>query len=79
VSRLAYTRAIRARLANAGFDGVSRAGVRMIGQLVEALAQRDYISRAPDPEDRRRSVVALTDRGRAASEVVREASETLAD
>jgi DNA-binding MarR family transcriptional regulator len=51
-------------------DGVSR---QAASKLVEVLAQRDYISRTPDPEDRRRSVVALTDRGRAASEVVREA------
>jgi DNA-binding MarR family transcriptional regulator len=98
VSRLAYAREIRARLADAGFDDVPRAGVRVIGQLaqnpdvsvsemavgdgvsrqaasklVEALARLDYIAREPDPGDRRRSLVSLTDRGRAASEVVREA------
>jgi DNA-binding MarR family transcriptional regulator len=97
-SRLAYAREIRSRLADAGFDDVPRAGVRVIGQLaqspdvsvsemavgdgvsrqaasklVEVLSQRDYIARTPDPEDRRRSMVSLTDRGRAASEVVREA------
>ncbi len=98
VARFAYAREIRARLADAGFDDVPRAGVRVIGQLaqspdvsvsemavgdavsrqaastlVEVLSQRDYITRTPDPEDRRRNLVALTDRGRAASEAVREA------
>jgi len=98
VARLAYTREIRTRLADAGFDDMPRAGVRVIGQLaqspdvsvsemavgdrvsrqaasklVEVLSQRDYISRAPDPEDRRRNIVTLTERGRAASEVVRQA------
>ena len=98
VARFAYAREIRARLADAGFDDVPRAGVRVIGQLaqspdvsvsemavgdgvsrqaasklVEVLSQRDYITRTPDPEDRRRNLVALTDRGRSASEAIREA------
>jgi DNA-binding MarR family transcriptional regulator len=51
-------------------DGVSR---QAASKLVETLAQLDYIAREPDPDDRRRSLVSLTDRGRAASEVVREA------
>jgi DNA-binding MarR family transcriptional regulator len=51
-------------------DGISR---QAASKLVDVLVQRDYLSGAPDPDDRRRSRVALTDRGRAASEVVRQA------
>lgn len=39
------------------------------GQLVDALVERGYLERAQDPSDRRRQVVALTARGRAAAEV----------
>lgn len=37
------------------------------GQLVDALVSRGYLSRAVDEQDRRRLVVTLTDRGRAAA------------
>jgi len=37
------------------------------GQLVETLVTRGYLARAVDGEDRRRLVVTLTDRGRAAA------------
>jgi DNA-binding MarR family transcriptional regulator len=37
------------------------------GQLVDALVQRGYVERAVDPEDRRRFVLTLTDRGRRAA------------
>src|SRR5487761_726024 len=37
------------------------------GQLVETLVSRGYLVRAVDGEDRRRLVVTLTDRGRAAA------------
>lgn len=33
--------------------------------LLNELAQGDYVRRAPDPEDRRRNVVLITDAGRA--------------
>jgi DNA-binding MarR family transcriptional regulator len=39
------------------------------GQLVDVLVDRGYLERTQDPEDRRRQVVALTTRGRAAAEV----------
>lgn len=39
------------------------------GQLVDALVERGYLERAQDPDDRRRQVVSLTARGRAAAEV----------
>lgn len=38
------------------------------GQLVDALVERGYLERTQDPDDRRRQVVALTARGRAAAE-----------
>ena len=37
------------------------------GQLVETLVSRDYLARTVDGQDRRRLVVTLTDRGRAAA------------
>ncbi len=39
------------------------------GQLVDALVERGYLQRSQDPDDRRRQVVTLTARGRAAAEV----------
>ena len=39
------------------------------GQLVDTLVERGYLQRTQDPHDRRRQVVALTARGRAAAEV----------
>ncbi|HEX4343996.1 MAG TPA: MarR family transcriptional regulator [Solirubrobacteraceae bacterium] len=44
-------------------------------QLVDALVLRGYVERVPDPEDRRRMNVALTERGRGAATVLREAVE----
>ncbi|MEZ5319056.1 MAG: MarR family transcriptional regulator [Vicinamibacterales bacterium] len=37
------------------------------GQLVDTLVVRGYLTREPDPQDRRRFTVGLTDRGRAAA------------
>jgi DNA-binding MarR family transcriptional regulator len=37
------------------------------GQLVETLVSRGYLARTVDGQDRRRLVIALTDRGRAAA------------
>ena len=45
------------------------------GQLVDTLVIRCYLERAPDPEDRRRMRLALTERGRAAAAAARAASE----
>jgi DNA-binding MarR family transcriptional regulator len=38
------------------------------GQLVDTLVLRGYLDRATDPEDRRKLIVTLTSRGRAAAE-----------
>ena len=43
------------------------------GQLVDTLVSRGYVSRHPDPLDRRKLIVALTDRGMAAAVVQRAA------
>lgn len=47
--------------------GVSK---QTASQLVDTLVVRGYLERAVDPDDRRRVLVALTDRGHAASAVV---------
>lgn len=39
------------------------------GQLVDALVLRGYLERTPDPNDRRKLTVTLTERGRAAAAV----------
>lgn len=39
-------------------------------QLVDALVTRGYVERRPDPDDRRRLLLALTDRGEAAAELI---------
>jgi DNA-binding MarR family transcriptional regulator len=50
--------------------GVSK---QAAGQLVDTLVTRGYLSRAEDPEDRRRLTITLTGRGLAAAEVIRDA------
>jgi DNA-binding MarR family transcriptional regulator len=40
------------------------------GQLVDALVVRGYLKRDPDPDDRRRLTIALTERGRAAAKTI---------
>jgi DNA-binding MarR family transcriptional regulator len=50
--------------------GVSK---QAAGQLVDTLVLRGYLDRAPDPDDRRRLTVSLTDRGRAAARAARAA------
>ncbi|HEU5267787.1 MAG TPA: MarR family winged helix-turn-helix transcriptional regulator [Jatrophihabitans sp.] len=48
--------------------GVSK---QAASQLIDTLVVRGYLTREVHPEDRRRMVVRLTDRGRTASETVR--------
>ncbi len=45
------------------------------GQLVDTLVIRGYLERSPDPDDRRRMTLTLTDRGRLAAGVTRQAVE----
>ncbi len=54
--------------------GITKQGA---GQLVDALVMRGYLSRAADETDRRQLIVALTERGRAAAEVQRQARERI--
>jgi DNA-binding MarR family transcriptional regulator len=54
--------------------GVSK---QTAGQLVDSLVVRGYLSREVDPEDRRRLVVRLTDRGEAAASLIRSVVETV--
>lgn len=37
-----------------------------VGEIVDDLAERGYVQRVPDPEDRRAKLICLTDRGREA-------------
>lgn len=50
--------------------GVSK---QTAGQLVDTMVLRGYLVRSPDPSDRRRLSVTLTERGQAAHETVRNA------
>jgi DNA-binding MarR family transcriptional regulator len=50
--------------------GVSK---QAAGQLVGTLVMRGYLDRSPDPEDRRRLTITLTERGQAAAAVIRSA------
>jgi DNA-binding MarR family transcriptional regulator len=43
------------------------------GQLVDTLVARGYLDRSIDPNDRRRLVISLTERGHAAATVIRAA------
>lgn len=52
--------------------GVSK---QTASQLVDTLVIRGYLERAADPGDRRRMLIALTERGRAASAVVQATAE----
>jgi DNA-binding MarR family transcriptional regulator len=54
--------------------GITKQGA---GQLVDSLVMRGYLQRTVDENDRRQLIVALTDRGRAAAEVQRQARETI--
>jgi DNA-binding MarR family transcriptional regulator len=54
--------------------GVSK---QTAGQLVDSLVVRGYLSREVDPDDRRRLVVRLTDRGEAAASLIRSVVETV--
>ena len=47
------------------------------GQLVDALVSRGYLARAVDEQDRRRLIVTLTERGRAAAETQASARERI--
>lgn len=54
--------------------GVSK---QAASQLIDALVLRGYVDRAPDPGDRRRMTVTLTERGRAAGQAVRDSVEAV--
>jgi DNA-binding MarR family transcriptional regulator len=54
--------------------GVSK---QAAGQLVDTLVLRGYLDRQTDASDRRKLIVTLTDRGRAAAEVQRQAREAI--
>ncbi len=51
-----------------GALGISK---QAAGQLVDTLVTRGYLDRAPDPEDRRKMTIALTERGTLAATTAR--------
>ena len=55
-------------------DLVRQLGVtkQATGQLIDTLVARGYLERREDPDDRRRMLIELTSRGRAAAAEVRE-------
>jgi DNA-binding MarR family transcriptional regulator len=58
-----------------GRDLVARMGIskQAVSQLIETLVAADYVARHPSPEDRRRTLLRLTSRGRRAARVIDEA------
>ena len=54
--------------------GVSK---QRASQLIDALVLRGYLTREVNPEDRRRMLIGLTDRGRAAAAAVRAGIEAI--
>jgi DNA-binding MarR family transcriptional regulator len=58
---------------------ISQLGVskQAAGQLVDSLVVRGYLDRRVDPDDRRRLIVTLTERGEAAARVIRETAGEL--
>jgi DNA-binding MarR family transcriptional regulator len=46
-------------------------------QLIDTLVVREYLERRPDPEDRRRMEVRLTDRGRIAALAIQRATDAV--
>lgn len=54
--------------------GVSK---QAASQLVDTLVLRGYVERIPDPDDRRRMTVGLTDRGRSAAQEIRAAIDSV--
>lgn len=46
-------------------------------QLIDTLVLREYLERRPDPDDRRRMGVRLTDRGRTAAVAIQEAYDAV--
>jgi DNA-binding MarR family transcriptional regulator len=100
-ARMTHGSAVRAALAEAGFDDMPRNGSYVIGgiartgaplsqvikglgvskqaagQLVDTLVARGFLDRSVNPDDRRQLTITLTDRGRAAADVIRSAVERL--
>jgi DNA-binding MarR family transcriptional regulator len=56
--------------------GVSK---QAVSQLIDTLVVRGYLERRVDPDDRRRMTIELTERGRAAAEIVRDGVESVDD
>jgi DNA-binding MarR family transcriptional regulator len=60
-------------------DMIQRLGVsnQSASQLIDALVLGGYLTREVNPEDRRRLVIGLTERGRAAATAVRAGAEPI--
>lgn len=58
-----------------GRDLVARMGIskQAVSQLIETLVAADFVARRPSAEDRRRTLLHLTSRGRSAARIIDEA------
>jgi DNA-binding MarR family transcriptional regulator len=63
----------RGGLAMSSLAGAMGMSKQAASQLVDTLVTRGYLDRSPDPVDRRRMTVALTERGQAAAVEIRSA------
>jgi len=59
------------------FSRVLGTSKQAASQLIDTMVARGYVERVPDEADRRRMIVTLTDRGRAAAEVSHHAVDTI--
>jgi DNA-binding MarR family transcriptional regulator len=62
-----------------GRDLVARMGIskQAVSQLIETLVATDYVARHPSPDDRRRTLLRLTARGRGAARTIDEAAAAM--
>lgn len=54
--------------------GISK---QAVSKLIDSLVDLDYVERVPDPDDRRVVTIGLTERGRAAATIVKEAVDSV--
>ena len=51
---------------------IRRVSLQSAGELVQSLVEREWVTRTPDPNDRRQYILRLTDEGRSAYDRIQE-------